>query len=79
MKKTTLKDFWNSDPVDGYYAVWISDNYMDANIIHGFSGAIFLYTDYKGFEGVLSDIYPEWLDKSPEESINVLLIEELPE
>lgn len=79
----TLEDF-NEDfyAVDGYYAVWVSGSIPNSEIkdesiigdAWGFAGDIVRFDPHQGFVD-----YPDWMDKFPENSINILLIQPLPE
>ncbi len=73
--KTTLKEFWENNNPDGYYAVWKSGLIETSNdgFHFGFSGCVALYTDKNGFED-----YPDWMDNTDESEMSVILLEALP-
>lgn len=71
----TLDKFFNEDKPDGFYAVWKSGMFyaQQPQRLFGFSGAVVEYSNREGFKDC-----PEWMDKNPEEEINIVLLEILP-
>jgi hypothetical protein len=75
-KAVTLDKFFESSYPDGHYAVWKTGKILNPSqdgFLYGFSGAVVEYNNCEGFKD-----YPEWMDNTDDQQINIVLLSEIP-